>query len=413
MKVDVPQYPVRDLSVTIPSRLPRNPWFVLILSLALIGVCLVVFRLKVVHKMPDFDVYYRAGARFVAAQMLYAGSDGHYQFKYPPMAAALFAPLSRLPFAVAKATWFAISVVALAVSLWICATCLARPSRSRLWLVGLTLLVEAKFFGHELTLGQVNAVLLLIFMLTIYAVLGGRPIAAGILLALAISIKPYALLFLPFLVLRKRMAAVASASLALSILALLPIWRYGWDGNAALYRRWLDTLSQSTPDQLLSHDNISLFGFFAKWLGPAQTSGTNLAVGLAIVLLVAAVSWCFTRRTDKKEAIALEASVVLILMPLFSPLGWDYVFLWSTPGVMLLLDSWASLTRSLRTILVVTLAMIGGTIYDVMGRSLYRAFMARSLLTPAFIVLVALLLIVRMRMARPDASGRATVPASA
>jgi alpha-1,2-mannosyltransferase len=413
MRIDVSRYSVCDLNVTIPTRLPRNPWFVLILWLALIGVCLVVFQIKVAHKMGDFDVYYRAGARFVAGEMLYAQSDGHYQFKYPPMAAALFAPLSRLPFAVAKATWFAISVVALTVSLWICVTCLTRPSRSRLWLVGLTLLVEAKFFGHELTLGQVNAVLLLLFMTMTYAILGGKPISAGILLALAISIKPYALLFLPFLVFRKRLAAAASASLTLFILALIPIWRYGWDGNASLYRRWQETLAQSTPDQLLSNDNISLFGFFAKWLGPAQASGRNLAVGLVIALLVATVGWCFTRRTDKKEAIALETSVLLILMPLFSPLGWDYVFLWSTPGVMLLLDSWASLTRPLRTILVVTLAMVSGTIYDVMGRTLYRAFMARSLLTPVFVVLVALLLIVRVRMAQPDASGRPAVPTSA
>ena len=41
--------------------------------------------------------------------------------------------------------------------------------------------------------------------------------------------------------------------------------------------------------------------------------------------------------------------MLLLLIPLLSPQGWDYVFLIGTPGVMLLLNDGASLPRGLRS----------------------------------------------------------------
>ena len=41
----------------------------------------------------------------------------------------------------------------------------------------------------------------------------------------------------------------------------------------------------------------------------------------------------------------LEASLLLLLIPLLSPQGWDYVFLIGTPAVMLLINELPSLPR--------------------------------------------------------------------
>src|SRR5215510_703694 len=67
-----------------------------------------------IHKgMVDFGVNYRAGQRLMAGETLYQTADGHFMFKYLPVSALIYLPLGLLPIESAKATWFAISIVAL------------------------------------------------------------------------------------------------------------------------------------------------------------------------------------------------------------------------------------------------------------------------------------------------------------
>jgi hypothetical protein len=210
-----------------------------------------LFLAKTARKMPDLAVYHRAGARVVEAQPLYQAADGHYQFKYPPFAALLFAPLGRLPLEAAKAVWFAIVILAIVGSLALSRRLVA-DTRHGTVLVVLTLLVEAKFFGHELTLGQANAVLLFLLLVALHRLREGGSVAAGLLLAVAISVKPYALVFLPFLALRRQLRALGAALLGLAACSAAPALRYGIGPTIELYREWRATLGVSTPALLTS-----------------------------------------------------------------------------------------------------------------------------------------------------------------
>ena len=71
----------------------------------------------------------------------------------------------------------------------------------------------------------------------------------------------------------------------------------------------------------------------------------------------------------------LEGSMLLLLIPLLSPQGWDYVFLIGTPAVMLLINDSAALPRGMRFAALGAIAVVGLTIYDLVGRDLYAAFM--------------------------------------
>lgn len=271
------------------------------------------------------------------------------------------------------------------------------------WLAGLTLLVELKFYGHELTLGQVNAVLLLSMLLMVHRLRAGDAAGGGALLAVVTHVKPYALLFFPYLLVRRRWRAALWGLGGLALCGLAPALRYGLRGTFELYRRWSETLGVSTPVLFTSQDNVSLFGFYAKWLGPEHPALTPAVLATAVGLL-ALVGWgVLSRARDPRRALALDVSLLLILMPLFSPLGWDYVFHWSTPGVVLLLASWDSWGLPQRLLLGGTLALIGASVYDVLGRELYAAFMERSLLTVCFVVLIGLLVALRRRERDLDA----------
>jgi hypothetical protein len=73
------------------------------------------------------------------------------------------------------------------------------------------------------------------------------------------------------------------------------------------------------------------------------------------------------------------------------------VFLLSTPAVMYLVNYEGSLARPLRVVTWMALAIIGLSLYDVMGRSAYRAFMQLSVITVCYLALVVPLVWLRVR----------------
>src|SRR5918993_1411317 len=155
---------------------------VLLGALALVSL-VAVFTTRVSRKMPDFEVYWTAGSRAIAAEPLYRADDGHFQFKYLPAFALLVSPLAMAPLPVAKAGWFGGSAVLMVVLLWLSLT--AMPAR-------------------------------------------------------------------------------------LVLLLVLPVARYGWDGNLRLHAEWWHTVTSTTAPNLLNQDNVSLSAMFAKWLGPGS-----------------------------------------------------------------------------------------------------------------------------------------------
>lgn len=78
-----------------------------------------------------------------------------------------------------------------------------------------------------------------------------------------------------------------------------------------------------------------------------------------------------------------------------SPLGWDYQFLTSVLALTLLARHWNDFPRPCRFLLGATLFFIGFSIYDVMGRAAYQKFMAWSLLTACFLLVISYLAYLR------------------
>jgi alpha-1,2-mannosyltransferase len=348
-----------------------------------------------IGKMADFEVYWTAAARARAAEPLYRATDGHYQFKYLPAFAVMAIPVGLLPLAAAKAFWFAASV-ALLVSLIALSVALI-PVRARpAWFIVLAVVIAmGKFYGHELVLGQVNLLFGAVVLLAVLAMARGRDASSGALVALAIVVKPYAVLFVPWVLARRRIAAIAALCAGSLAIAALPVPLYGLSGTIDLHREWWRTVTESTAPNLVNADNVSIAGMFSKWLGPAAPLRPLVAaVTLALLALAAVV---FARRRGLARPEFLEASLLLTLVPLLSPQGWDYVFLVSTPAIALLANYGDRLPAALRYATLAVVLVIGLSLYDVMGRSNYAAFMQLSVLTVCFMVIVVALATLRIR----------------
>jgi hypothetical protein len=89
--------------------------------------------------------------------------------------------------------------------------------------------------------------------------------------------------------------------------------------------------------------------------------------------------------------------VLLVLIPLVSPLGRDYQFVTAALALTLLARRWTDFSRPWRCACGLDLFVIGFSIYDVIVGPPIRAFMAWSVLTLCFLALLAYLASLRSR----------------
>jgi Glycosyltransferase family 87 len=351
-----------------------------------VTVAAVVFMTKIRTEMADFGVYRTAAERAIHAEPLYRADDGHYQFKYLPAFALAMAPFAKIDREASQAIWFALSAGLLTAFIRWSVRGLPERRRSEPVLAGLAVLFMAKFYAHELTLGQTNIMLGCLLAAALLAVQIDQPIVAGALIGAAAFVKPYALILVPWLAFTYGLSAALSCAAVLLTGLLLPVVRYGWSGNLHLLAEWYRTVNESTGPNLTSADNVSLAAMWAKWLGPGATAaGLTALSSLAAISLVGTV-WLKRLRVSSPDY--LEFALLMILIPLLSPQGWDYLLLLATPAVVCLMDRWQETATPWRVASGLALILMSFTLFDLMGRSLYSHFMAQSIVTVAAVALV-------------------------
>ena len=349
--------------------------------------------------MTDFGVCYKAGGRMIAGEQLYTALDGHLQFKYSPPAALFFAPLSLLPKMTAQAVWFALSLIFLFFIFKLSTGFLPDTRPARALVVLAAVLVLAKYIGREIELGQVNFLILLALTLTLQLMLKGRYVPAGLLWAFSLFFKPYALVLLPYFLLKRRFKVLATGLAAFAAGLLLPLPFYGSQGCLALLQEWVRTLSQSTPVLFTVQANASLYAFFLKIL-PSRSAGT--AKTLLIVscfLLAAVILWLMRagRRSKPPWPEVLEASFLFILIPMLSPLGWYYNYLYALLAVVILIHHFRRLPAGMRWALAVNFFIICAAPMAALGKTVYGIYMNNALAVVSYLFVLACLCVLRAK----------------
>jgi hypothetical protein len=216
---------------------------------------------------------------------------------------------------------------------------------------------------------------------------------AGILWGLATALKPYALIFLPYFLLKRRWNILWAGLLVLGLSLIAPAAYYGFDGNMIVHQEWISSLSSSTPALLGSQDNVSLMAMLTKWTHDPGLS--QLVYGLILLALILVVYLFIRRGRTRPAATVPEAALLLLLIPLISPLGWDYTFISSVLAVAILILNLAVFPKIVRVFLILNFAVIGLSLYDLMGKKAYASFMSASVLTINFLLIVGVLVYLR------------------
>ena len=281
---------------------------------------------------------------------------GEFPFMYPPFAAAVLAPLSG-----GGQLFLIIVLVAVNSAAWLAAVLLSvylitgRALRQHPGLYFWPSLGCVAFVWSTYFLGQCN-LLLLALMLGAFACLRlGRSVPAGLLIALAAGIKAFPIMAVGYLVYRKYWIALVSLAVSLVVfLLVIPACFRGIPGAKEDLRRWAngmlfhydkDTIAQR-PDRAFTWKNQSLIAVANRFLrhvssddsgpGPNYVNIADLPFKVinGIVLFVA-LGLCLFYVFAMPRGVpripshaAMEYSMLLLLILMFSPLSFGYFYVW-------------------------------------------------------------------------------------
>jgi hypothetical protein len=390
------------------TELKKGDYLRIVLYVVLIVVMLGYFRNTYKRGMSDFRVVHRAATRVLHQENLYNFDDGHYLYKYSPSFAFIVSPIGLLPLSAAKILWlFGICFCLFLVMRWSKLLIMGDKSPPP-FLYLLTLLFTSKFWVREIWLGQTDFLMLVLIFLFIIYQKRGKESLAGIFLSLSAIIKPTSLIFVPYLLYKKRFKTVVYLVVGGVVLLLLPSLVYGFSGGFNLLGGWKTIMSASSPPLLTADVNQSLFAFFYRFLTdtPFNVNLLDLNQHLVdfLIYLTAAALFTFVLFLNTRLKFvsgdlvtfpqSIEYSFLLIFMALLSPLGWFQNFSSSILAYMILLYyllSSGSKDRFTLVLMMLSFILVDVINFEIVGRKLNDLSLYLSFITwGIFLVMICL-----------------------
>ncbi|MGW5453770.1 glycosyltransferase 87 family protein [Nocardia sp. NPDC003979] len=248
-------------------------------------------------------------------------------FIYPPFAAIALAPFALLPWGAAKTLYVAVSVAALAWTLYLVAR-RYNPERKQVAVLvtacALPVAMLLEPVRATIDFGQVN--LLLMVLVATDCLLPKTRYPRGMLIGLAAAVKLTPAAFVLFFLVRKdyKAAATAAATGAIATLAsfaILPTesvrYWFGGLGNVSGLSGSAFHTNQSIQ-AVLARLHVTGLPFDALWL---------FFGALLLALVVVAM-----RKAADAPAIALALNAVFTL--LLSPISWSHHWVWIAPALL-------------------------------------------------------------------------------
>ncbi len=298
----------------------------------------------------DYRTWFKAGQTVLQGGEIYPHAQ-NFPFMYPPTCALLLA----MPAFFGKAALILI-LSSLNTMAWILcirfSSALMSEQRAQNAHIVVATFIVIPFVWSSYHLGQPSLVLLALMLGAFLSLRHGHDILAGALVALAVAIKAFPLLAIFYFVYRRYWMAAISLVIALVILLfLLPIPFRGWDQTLNDARDWQRGMLRyeqggiaQRPERGYTWKNQSIFGLANRLLRrvsvdeePDPPAYANLAdldfrtVNIVIITSALLLGFSFVvamPRQRAPEGDAREFAALLILILIFTPLAFGYLFVW-------------------------------------------------------------------------------------
>jgi hypothetical protein len=306
------------------------------------------------HRMIDLLVYRGAGGTAGAGENLYAyRTVFSMPFTYPPFAALIVEPLSRMPLGLAQALWTAATLAAV-VAL---APTALRPVADRIGvpLTVAVLLVSVPVRSH-FHFGQINAFLVLLVAMDLLG--RQRDRLAGLGLGLATALKLTPAMYLPWLLVtgqRSRLVRTVAWAAGVTLVGLLLLWPSSLP--------YLTDASHDTA-RFGRNDipgNQSVRGMLLRALPDPTAERIWVVAALVLVAVGTYQAWRCERAGNRLAAVGVIAALSVAV----SPISWVHHLVWlALPIAALAAAGRWRLVTAWTLVLVVSFVSIGNALRD-------------------------------------------------
>jgi alpha-1,2-mannosyltransferase len=342
-------------------------------------------------------------------------------FSYPPALAFLMAPFAAMPMGLRVAVWYVISVAATVGCFAISEKLVMRMLPGRwseielAWLRIATIILSLKFVLAVFEYQAYDTLACLFVLAGLWAVVANRALLGAAALALAAAIKATPLVFLPYLVVKRRFLAAGIFTIVFIVLWLLP------DAYAAvknMHPQYLETWLRQIVGPTLMHEPNTGASFWQTWMGANILNhsfrGTvaRLVVGTSAethaeailytfcAVYVAVIGLLLLRSARREDFIAIDGSILVISMLMLSPMTSRYHYILLILPYMTVMGL-AIRDTSLRIAAIATLVasfILGtATSNDIAGHFMTEWSYAHNFLVLSALVLLVFLSFVIMR----------------
>lgn len=328
----------------------------------------------------DFIAYYEAGSRVLRGESLYQVEET--PFRYLPITAFFFAPLSWLEYKSARILFFVLNFAAV--------TGIYRAIHAKVGDVATLVLVIFffRFHNHDFQNAQVNSLLLLLFFYW-WSTRNQRLSTASFAFAVFASFKlvPFAL-GLPLLLFRrwKEIAWIGAWTVALNLVPVLIL-----PSGSGIFAEWFSQARNiGYPAAMMP--NIQSLQSALWWNLQNRMPKDVFAIGmhaLQLGLIFATWAACPHPRRAREEWVLAAALAITVLI---SPLAWKHNYLQFLPLIFLVLRSDPEVRR-MTTRALLTVGFLGMVAVPSLMAKMNREFSDRMYLmvwTGALIVFWAL-----------------------
>ena len=306
----------------------------------------------------DYRTWYQAGQTVLHGDGIYPHGQ-IFPFMYPPMCALMLAVPAFFGKAMLILILSSVNTVAwlLCISFTSASISEKRIQNSPIVIANL---VVMPFVWSSYHLGQPSLVLLALMLGAFLSLRHRRQFLAGALIAVAAAIKAFPLLAIAYLIYRRYWTAAAAVLVSLIILLLiLPIPFRGWQRTVNDVSEWQRGMLRyeeggiaQRPARSYSWKNQSIFGVANRLLRRVSFDDeanaayanvvdldfrtVNICIIACALILGTSFVWAMPRE-GSAQSDACEFPALLILILIFTPLAFGYLFVWLMVPLALLI----------------------------------------------------------------------------
>ncbi len=336
--------------------------------------------------MSDLEVYHKTAERLINGEGLYRSVEEdpyeHYVFKYSPPCALLFTPFVLTGFSSAKFIYWAFLTFILGhILVTIKHIFLGNQKMNARITVSfiLSIIIIGTHFFRELHLGQVNLILLWLYVMALKSFLDKKPISVGALLAISLFLKPFGLIFFPFILITGRYKAFLYTIGFIIVLFLIPFIFYpNIHDYIDLYTEWINELrvELGNKQDLMVVGNHTLFSVLARYTPIRLLSfegSTRIIYQLLVLGSIAGTILWFMLKSRNTSGYTLIYIILISIIPLLAFTSYN-AFIFGLPLITFLLFQFREMNVFFKSLFILCCILIGGNIYDLVGRDMFDFF---------------------------------------